>query len=92
MGRRKGPKIMAVTITIPTELEPSLAERALQNGQDIGSYLSRLIATHLQKPSLDELLAPIREDFAKSGMNEEELNDLIERERQALWEEKHANK
>ena len=37
-----------------------------------------------QQVSLDELLAPIREDFAKSGMSEDELNALIEEERQAF--------
>jgi len=81
---------MEVMVSVPPELEPSLVERALKNGQDVGSYLNRVIASHLRKVSLEELLAPIREDFARSGMTEEELNELIERERQALWEEKHG--
>ena len=83
---------MDVTITIPPELEAKLAERALQSGQDAHSYVSQLVKDHLQKPSLAELLAPIRDDFAKTGMTEEELNVLIEEERQALWEEKHGRK
>jgi hypothetical protein len=34
----------------------------------------------------------VREQFAASGMTEEELDQLIEEERQAIWEEKHGKK
>lgn len=83
---------MEVMVTVPVELESSLVERAVRNGQDIGDYLNRLVTGHLKKASLEELLAPVREDFARSGMTEDELNELIEQERQALWEEKHGKK
>ncbi|MEW6126963.1 MAG: hypothetical protein AB1757_07985 [Acidobacteriota bacterium] len=79
---------MDVTISIPTELEVVLKERAAQFGKDADDYLSQLVTKHLERPALDEILAPVRKDFAKSGMTEEELNQLIEEERQALWDEK----
>jgi hypothetical protein len=34
------------------------------------------------------MLAPIAEDFRRSGMTEEDLDALVERERQAIWDEK----
>lgn len=82
---------MDVKISIPSELESVLIERAARFGKDTDDYVSQVVAKHLERPSLDELLAPIREDFAKSGMSEDELNALIEEERQALWEEKHGS-
>jgi hypothetical protein len=42
------------------------------------------------KPSLDEILAPVRKQFAASRMNEEEFDQLIDEERQAIWEEKYG--
>lgn len=83
---------MDVKISIPVELEPVLMARAEQFGKDADDYLSQLVAKHLEKPSLDELLSPVREDFAKSGMSENELNAFIEEERQALWEERQKSK
>lgn len=83
---------MDVKISIPAELESVLLERAARFGKDTHDYVSQVVAKHLERPSLDELLAPIREDFAKSGMSEDELNALIEEERQALWEEKRGSK
>ena len=40
-------------------------------------------------PSFDELMAPIAEDFGHSGMSEEDLDALVEHERQAIWDEKN---
>jgi hypothetical protein len=59
--------IMDIKISIPAELESVLKERAARFGKDADDYLSEVVAHHLEKPSLDELLAPVREDFAKSG-------------------------
>jgi hypothetical protein len=39
---------------------------------------------------LDEILAPMREDFAKSGMTEDELDALVKTERRKIREEKQA--
>jgi len=42
--------------------------------------------------TLDEILAPVRKNFAESGITEDELDELIESERQAMWEEKHGKR
>jgi len=44
----------------------------------------------LSQKSFTEILAPIRKDFRDSGMSEDDLDTLVERERQAMWEEKKA--
>ncbi len=38
-------------------------------------------------PTFAEIVAPIAEDFRRSGMTEDELDALIEQERQAIWDE-----
>jgi hypothetical protein len=35
-------------------------------------------------------MAPIAEDFRRSGMTEEDLDALVQRERQAMWDEEHS--
>jgi hypothetical protein len=34
-------------------------------------------------------MAPLAEDFRRSGMTEEDLDALVEQERQAMWDENH---
>jgi hypothetical protein len=38
--------------------------------------------------SFAEILAPVREQFAASGMTEEELDALIEEVREDIWKER----
>jgi plasmid stability protein len=42
--------------------------------------------------TLEELLTPIREEFERSGMTEEELAGLVEDIREEIWQEKQARK
>ena len=42
--------------------------------------------------SLDDILTPVREEFEKSGMTDEELTSLVEGIREEIWQEKQARK
>lgn len=79
---------MTITIDLPSEVETALRKKAADNGKDFQVFILDTLKTKALKPSLDEILAPIRKNFAESGMTEEELDELIENERQAMWEEK----
>jgi len=35
-------------------------------------------------------MAPIASDFRRSGMIEEDLDALVDQERQAMWDENHS--
>jgi hypothetical protein len=83
---------MEITIFVSKEVENILAEKASAKGKDIKTFVEGMIATEATRPTLDEILAPVRRDFAASGMTEDELDELIESERQALWEEKHGKR
>ncbi len=75
---------MTVTIDLLPEEERRLQERAAQRGQDLTAYLRQIIREDLDTPTpqdegtFAEILAPIHEDFRKSGMTEADLDALLE--------------
>jgi hypothetical protein len=64
-----------------------LRTEAKARGVSAEQYARQLIEEGLslehqaRTTSFDELLAPVREDFRKSGMSEEELDELVDRAR-----------
>jgi hypothetical protein len=83
---------MELTISVSTEVENILAQKASAEGKDIKTFVEGIIATQATRPTLDEILAPVRRDFAASGMTEDELDELITSERRSMWEEKHGER
>jgi hypothetical protein len=83
---------MTITIDLKPDEERWLFERAARNGEDVGSYIQRLIAREIQAPAttLDEVLAPVRRQFEESGMTDEELATLVEEVREDIWQEEHG--
>jgi hypothetical protein len=79
---------MSLTISLPRDLEVKVQEAAAQQGQDLEAYVIDAVERALGKRSLDEMLAPLRAQFAASGMTEEELTALVKAERRAMWREK----
>ena len=72
---------MTITLRLSPEAEQKLMERASETGQDVASYVQCLIARDIERPkTLAELLAPIHEDFRKSGMSEQELETFLDTE------------
>lgn len=83
---------MNLTITLPRELGVQVEEAAARQGWNADEYVINVIKRELKKPSLDELLAPIRQQFAASGLTEEELTALVKEERRALWRARHGER
>lgn len=79
---------MSLTISLPGDLEVKVQEAAARQGQDVEAYVIHAVERALRKRSLDEMLAPVRAQFAASGMTEEELTALVKAERRAMWGEK----
>jgi hypothetical protein len=80
---------MNVTISIPDDVAEQLERRAADVGQSVPAYASRVVADTVTRPTLDDILAPVRDDFSRSGMTEGELLDLG---RSALAEVRQAKK
>ena len=82
---------MTLTIHVPKNIGAVLEEKAKNQGKDVSEYVEDLIEKDIdRRKTLDEILAPVRKNFAESGLTEEELDELIESERQAMWEEKKS--
>jgi hypothetical protein len=77
-------------ITLPPDTEARLRERALARGQDLATTAARLIDEGVRRPDLDQILAPVRRAFEVSGMSEDDLSELLEREKHAMRAEKNG--
>jgi hypothetical protein len=79
---------MTITLSLGPETERQLNERAALNGQDVTAFVHRLMERELSEPvTLRELLAPLRREFAESGVTEE-LGALIEEAREEVRQER----
>ena len=82
---------MVLSLSISAEAEAKLKAKAAAAGVDVATYAARyleLIASPSR--SLKDISGPIAEQFARSGMSEEELSDFLEAEKHAMRREKRA--
>ena len=68
---------MTLTIQLPSDAEARIAEKARRAGVDVTTYVQRVLQVDATRPSLDELLKPVRDAFEESGMSEEQLSALL---------------
>lgn len=81
-----------VTISgLPVGTRAALEQTGRNTGQTVEEFLRGVIEAELlsQKP-FREILAPIRADFRQTGLTEDEFDEIIERERQAIWDEQQG--
>ncbi|HLK59553.1 MAG TPA: hypothetical protein VKU00_23525 [Chthonomonadaceae bacterium] len=67
-----------------------LDERIRQQGGDRSEYIRHLLNKDLHSPTLSELLAPLRQQVAESGMSEEELDQLFLEAREEAYQERQG--
>jgi hypothetical protein len=67
---------MDMTISIPDDVAAKLKDRAARQGEAVSLYAAQLLAETVNRPTIDELLAPVRADFEKTGMTENQLLDF----------------
>lgn len=90
--------IMAtVTLNLPSETERKLREKAGSAGMTLEGFLSRLAeqaanGNGVPKGTFDQILAPVRQGFADSGLSEPELAAEFEAARDEVWDETHGRK
>ena len=75
---------MKLTLSLSAEAEARLRQRAAAEGADPAVYASKLIEQAVTRPSLEELLAPLGQEFAASGASDEQLVEQITEARDAL--------
>jgi hypothetical protein len=69
---------MSTSITIPTELEEKMAERAAEQGKNVEQFALEALARAVETPSLRELFSDVREQIRTTGVTEEEVDASIE--------------
>jgi len=80
-----------LTLHLSEQAAEKLAARAAAGGSDMAGYVSTLVEQSTQSPlSLQEISGPIYERFLESGMTDDELGDLLEKEKHAARAERRA--
>lgn len=85
---------MTLIIDLTPEQEAALRARAAERGQEVAVFVRETLLLEIQPPTtFDEVLAPIREQVAASGMTEDELDELFnEALREVRQERKKASR
>jgi hypothetical protein len=82
---------MVLTLTISAEAEAKLKAKAAAAGVDVETYAAAIVEQTTKAPlSLREISGPVADDFAKSGMTEDELSDLLEEAKHEMRAEKRG--
>ncbi len=80
---------MELVVNIPAALEDKLRERAADVGKDATTFAREALEEKLRGPrTLDEILAPFRNQVAKSGMSHDELDQFYEGLRDEAWSDR----
>ena len=82
---------LSVLVPLSSSLARAIDTLAEQRGQDRAQFIVSFLQEQLDglAPSFEGMIAPIADDFRRSGMTEADLDALVEQERQAMWDEKH---
>jgi len=84
---------MTVVLELKPEIEAALQKKARDNGFEVNVYLEKLIEKDIDRTkTIDEILAPVRQEFEESGMTEDELDEFIEEIRGEVYQEKSGNR
>lgn len=65
-----------LTLRISGGTSRKLARRAAEAGEDVVTFASEIVERAVGRPTLDEILAPVRADFVKSGLSEPRIMKL----------------
>jgi hypothetical protein len=81
---------MSITIDLPSEVETELRKKAAADGKDFQHFVVETLKIKAFKPSLDEILAPFRQEVEESEISDDELDALVEEAREEIYQEKLA--
>jgi hypothetical protein len=82
---------MVLTLSISADAEARLKEKASAAGVDVETYATRQLELMASPPkSLKEISGPIAEEFARSGMSEDELSEFLEAEKHVMRAERRG--
>jgi len=74
---------MTLSIPLTPETESTLRKRAAAEGADPSAYAAKVLEDAMNRPNLDELLEPLRQQFAEGAETDEQLIEHITQARDA---------
>ncbi len=83
---------MTLSISISAETEAKLKAKAAVEGVDLPTYAARVLEQLACRPTLDELLAPLRAEVEASGITEAQLTNLLEEAKHEQRDQRHSRK
>ncbi len=72
---------MTLAVPLSPETTARLAEKARLAGMDTPSYAAKLLERDVNRTILEEISGELAERFNQTGMTEEELGNLLEKEK-----------
>jgi hypothetical protein len=80
----------SVLVPLPSDLARTIDTLAGRRGQDRVQFIVSFLQEKLDASALsfEEMMSPLAEDFKRTGMTEDDLDALVEQERQAIWDKK----
>ena len=81
---------MELTISISEQIGSILQKRAKDKGRDINDFVKNIVEDQALTPTLDELLAPLRQEVADKGVTENEIDNLMYSLRKKVRDEKRS--
>lgn len=81
-------------MTTAIMLDEKHFQAAIEAAHELGTTPEHYIASLIDaaRTSFDEILAPVREEFRKSGITEQELDDAVNEARQAIHAQARRDK
>lgn len=84
---------MTIQIPLSPEAEARLRRRAEACGEDLASFVAKLVSHFAEPPTpLKVLSGPIFEAFKASGMTDDELGDLLDKTKHEMRAGRRAKK
>ncbi|MEP7037320.1 MAG: hypothetical protein ABI891_03160 [Acidobacteriota bacterium] len=77
-----------LTIDLTPDVKTALEHKA--KGKDIKQYVQKIIQKQALRPTLEEALAPVRREFAESGMSEDDLDVFMNSVRDQAHQDKQS--
>ncbi|MBC7784801.1 MAG: hypothetical protein H7144_13265 [Burkholderiales bacterium] len=84
---------MVLSLSISAQTEAKLAAKAAAAGVDISTYVGTLIEETVKPPlTLKAISGQMADDFAATGMTDDELGDLLEETKHEMRSEKRSGR
>lgn len=81
---------MELTISISDKIGHILQQRAKEKGRDINDLVKDIVEDQALTPTLDELLAPVRQEVADKDITEDEIDAFMSDLRKKVRKEKQS--